>query len=97
MKKYQKLVIASSAQIERELNEELLNDKIKKRIQYIRKNQSFLGLVNSWKMRALEVATKLSDFIPEDDKRMIVKKSLADKIKSFRVENVPLVKRKYSY
>lgn len=94
--KHDKLIVASVAEIERETQEHMLNKKIKGRLDYIKKNGSFLGLVKTWQVKALQVAAALSDYIPEAEKRLEVKQSISSKIGNFRNDNVPITKRQYS-
>lgn len=94
--KHDKLIVASVAEVERETQEHMLNKKIKGRLDYIKKNSSFLGLVKTWQVKALQVAAQLSDYIPEAEKRIEFKQNISNKIGNFRNENVPLTKRQYS-
>lgn len=90
------LVVASVSLIEQETKEVMLDDKIKGRLDYIKKNQSFLSLVKSWQVKALQVAATLSDFVPEPEKRLNIKTNLSLKIDKFREENIPISRRRYS-
>ena len=95
-KKRERLKVSSITEVEKETKEYILNEKLKEKINFIKKNKSFLGLVQTWKIKTLEVAAKLSDFIPEQDTRIEMKCSISKKINEFRNDNLPITKRRYS-
>lgn len=83
---------SNPTQMRRELEEHKLSQKLDKSISIIKKNKAFLGLVDTWKAKVLDIAVTLTNYIPDDNTRLETKQKLSDKIKHFRNNKLPLGK-----
>ncbi len=83
---------SSPTQMRMEMDEHKLSNKLQKSMTIIKKNKAFLGLVDSWKAKVLDIAVALTDYIPDNTQRFEAKQKLSEKIKSFRTNKLPLGK-----
>lgn len=71
-----------------------MNASIKKNLDKLNKNKSFLSLVDKMHTVVLSLANKIADSLPQESPiQEKVKVSLQDKIKKLRFEALPVTKR----